>query len=218
MSLGNKENQIDNKPETQDENQNFKKETDEDKKKKEQDTTQDNKDNVDNTDDEEKKKKKQDNEDDYVDNKKKKQCSLEEYEQKVQELNEQIFQLTKSLTEQQNLFNSMKDDFEKLSQFKKDIDKESKYKLINKFKMKNIISQDDIHNIEQKIDEYSYEELNNKLCCLYTSKMLDYEEDTNNFEEEEKNKKKMYNLNNSVPKDENTDSWENQVKARQKKN
>lgn len=76
-------------------------------------------------------------------------------------------------------FEELKTNFNVLTQFKLDIEKEEKKKMINKFFM---LSEDDLKDVKQNIDKYSVDDIEAKLSVICVRNKISFSAEDNNHE------------------------------------
>ena len=133
------------------------------------------------------------------------ELEIEQLQNTIQTLQHQLNETTK-LIKQLSLENT---------QFKNmydELEKEKKNNLINQFKNKKIIDGVELENINKEKDSLTFEQLELKLCKIYTLKNLKLSE-TDNIYESNNFSVKTYTLNNEIPET----SWEKAVQIKQSK-
>lgn len=117
----------------------------------------------------------------------KKKCSLEEYEA-----------LSKSYEELIAQHNELQEKYSALVEYKNEIEKVEKEKLIDRFYM---LSDEDTADVRENINAYSLDEIEQKLSVIYVRKSVDFSLDTKEEENDVKEEAITYALDNNFVSD-----------------
>lgn len=114
----------------------------------------------------------------------------------------------------QTEFSSMKDEYDKLVEFKNKVDRKEKEDKIKEFYM---LSDEDKKDVVENIDKYSVEDIEEKLAVICFRKRISFDlEDKTKKEEKEENKPTVFSLDSTLDTaDETTPEWVKAVKMTQ---
>lgn len=130
------------------------------------------------------------------------QNELDSLKSQYSDLETRYNELQVKYTEAEENYNSMKADFDVLTEFKERKDREEKQNMIDSFYM---LSEEEKKDIQDNIDKYSVEEIESKLSVICVHNKLDLSDK----KEEEKETETTFSLSGEQEEDFNAPAWLN---------